>query len=668
VYSSGVRGPICRTVTADGANRVQARIRKGRIRANPRFAAWLLALAGLAGCGRSSAPRTPERVAILRFENLGADVSDDWMGRALSEVIGTELAGAGNVRVIGSAQLHGLDGVLGVRPVSAPGVSAERDLALAAGANRIGYGDYTVRAGRIEARLAIEDPGTGKTVQVVTASAAAGDVLGAASALVHEVSARATVYATRSQAALREYAMALEAKGEADVSGRLEAAIAADPNFGAPYQTLAHLKIARGDRAGALATLQQALARGGIGAIDRARLEVEAASLGGDPAARRQSLAALARLEPADPAVWRALGETALNGRDYGVAVQSFRQALALDPEDVAALNQLGYAATYAGDLAAGIQALETYRKLRPNDPNALDTMGDANLIAGRLGEAERFYLEANKKDPNFQAGGDLFKAAMARLMTGDRTGADGLDQKYLDARTAARDPLVGYRKAQWSWVSGRRKAACEQLEGFARDAEKGPLGEVASRAYAELAIWKRLLGDREGAAAAALKSGLSSATSAALARFLNEPRASAAEWAERAARLVPGPESPAREQALAYALLLDGEFRDASEALRKVYASTPATPTGESLAVLLAWSYIETGRYQEAAPLVRFNPVPSPDGPSPLMGFWFPRIYALRGREAAQSGRTSEARADLDLFRGLSGADPLVWDERKAP
>ena len=253
----------------------------------------------------------------------------------------------------------------------------------------------------------------------------------------------------------------------------------------------------------------------------------------------------------------------------------------------------------------------------------------------------------------------------MARLMTGDRDGADALEKQYLDARTAAHDPLVAYRQAQWAWVSGRRQEGCRQLESFAREAGQGPLREVASRAWAELAIWKRVSGDREGALAAAAAGGPAAGSGAALAGFLSEPHAPASEWAARVARLAPGPGTPARDRMLAYALLLDGEFDAASEVLKRIYSAV-GTPPEEETAILLAWSYVETGRYQDAAPLLRFNPVPAADGPSPFVSFFFPRLFYLRGEAATRAGHADEARADFKLFLQLSGPDGLVWGEEK--
>ena len=100
--------------------------------------------------------------------------------------------------------------------------------------------------------------------------------------------------------------------------------------------------------------------------------------------------------------------------------MQAFQKALDLEPQDVALLNSLGYAAAYAGELAAGMGALRRYQALRPKDANPLHSMGDINLASGRLAEAERFYLQAAQKDPDFLNGGDLLKAAMAHLMTAD--------------------------------------------------------------------------------------------------------------------------------------------------------------------------------------------------------------------------------------------------------
>jgi tetratricopeptide (TPR) repeat protein len=358
-----------------------------------------------------------------------------------------------------------------------------------------------------------------------------------------------------------------------------------------------------------------------------------------------------------------------MSRRQYQQAVVAYGKLLEVEPEDANALNQLGYAAAYAGSVDTGLDALRRYQALRPTEANPFDSQGDVNLLAGRLREAETSYLQAAKIDPNFESGGDLWKAAMARLKSGDVAGADKLAQQYMEAREAAKDPVTECRRAEWSWVSGRRRSAWERLHTFARGAENGPLREFASRSYSQLAIWSLVLGDRAAAGELAQKGAQlagPSSGAATLVRFLAQPAASALEWSLRAERFFPGATGNSlKDLALAYALLLDKQFQPASLLLKQLYdsANLAADP---SLPVMLAWTRLEAGSPTEAAPLLRLNPIPSSNGLSLFAPFYFPRIYYLRGLAAEKEGKPGEARANYQLFRQLSGADPLVWGEEQ--
>jgi hypothetical protein len=149
-----------------------------------------------------------------------------------------------------------------------------------------------------------------------------------------------------------------------------------------------------------------------------------------------------------------------------------------------------------------------------------------------------------------------------------------------------------------------------------------------------------------------------------ALARFLTSPPASPAEWTARAAHDFPGPaRNPARDLALAYALLVAKQFQPASQTLQRFYESAEPADAQGSLPIMLAWTYLETGRDKEAAPLLRWNPIPATTGTGPLLSFCFPRIYYLRGLAEARAGHRDAAAANYQLFRKLSGPDPLIWE-----
>src|ERR1019366_4513922 len=135
---------------------------------------------------------------------------------------------------------------------------------------------------------------TFKATKVIGVSAPAGDVLGAGAALARDVSSRAVPYGTRNPQALEAYVRALEGSDVTVMEVGLGVAIAADPDFVSPYRLLAQIKAQRQDRSGAVATLDQALARGNaIPELERARLALESAELTGNPDARLSVLSQL---------------------------------------------------------------------------------------------------------------------------------------------------------------------------------------------------------------------------------------------------------------------------------------------------------------------------------------------------------------------------------------
>jgi tetratricopeptide (TPR) repeat protein len=622
-------------------------------------------------CHSNSAKPAVERLAILRFENLSGDASLDWAGRAFSEILTTELAGAASRQMILPVRMHAFDRALGVRPISAPGISTESTQAQAAGATVLGYGTYGVRNGKLEASLTLEDVSGMKTQRVITAAASADDVLGAATALAAQLTPKPASYGTRNPQALAGLMKALEATDPAMMEAAAGVAIAADPNFVGPYRLLARARLQRQDRAGAMAVLERALERGSkISDLDRARVELESSEVSGDQAARQNALAKIVKLEPGDAVSWTALSEILMARHEFKGAQEAFQRASALQPEEGLPLNSIGYAAAEAGDFDTGMKALRRYRELRPNEVDAIDSMGDINFIHGRLSEAENLYLEAAKKNPAYLNNLELVKAAMAHLLTGDAAGANNLAEQYLRARAEAKDPILELRRAEWTWISGRRKLAAQQMGAFALAAESGPVRDIASRGYAEMANWSLMSGDREMAMRLAQKSlslaGPTAVVNALVARFLAGPPAPVAEWTLRAQQQFPGPAAgPVRDLALIYAFLINRQFQPAQALLRPMW--TKGIPgADEGLPVLLAWADLETGDVKEAAELLRYNPVPSSAGLTPYTTFYIPRLLYLRGLLAEKESRRDEARGWYDKFLALSGPNPLIWGEEK--
>ncbi|MCL5743042.1 MAG: hypothetical protein M1541_03800 [Acidobacteria bacterium] len=622
----------------------------------------------LFGCSR--APKPVERLALPRFENLTGNASLDWMGLAFSEVIQGQLVGSARTNSISSSTLRGLRRSLGPFAEQAPGISTEAPAALVAGANRIAYGRFSIAHGAMRVDVSVEDAATHKIIRTVTATGNTSDgILPLAGAIARQLGDKVRPFGTGSEQALRAYVDALEAPDTASALNNLERSAAADPDFGAAYVVWARMSAAANDRPGAERVLEMARARGSaIPEYDRARLALEDAILRNDNDARMRALLALAKLDPGDPNLFRTLAASALKARQYSAAVNYFGAVTALQPGDVDAWNSLGYAQAYSGNLDGATEALRTYEKLRPSEANPLDSLGDVNFYLGKFSEAEKFYIEASQKDPNFLGGGELLKAAYARLMSGDVPGAEEIFSKYVQARQGARDPLIDYRRAEWQFLTGRRLEGIRNLVAFARTLEAPQARELASRAYAQLAVWNLSLGNRPQAAQqaerAAALAGPATANLASAVRFVTGPDTNPTEWAVRAEHLFPET-APGlmKEFALGYALLCSRHFEAAAPFWKQIYERSDPNSEG-SLPVLLAWAYVESGRTSDGAGLLRTNPLPQPAGLDLFTSLYFPRIFYLRGRVLEAQGKVSEAKENYRRFLALSGPTPLAWGE----
>lgn len=581
------------------------------------------------------------------------------MGRGFSEILAGELVGTVPGHVIDWRGLHSFDPVLGPRPVAAPGISAERSQATAAGANQIVYGEFSVVNGSLRATAMVENPETRKMDRVISATApAAGGIFTVADALARQLGT-AHAFGTRNPQALREYVAGLEAPDPASAFASFARAAAADPAFGSAYVIWLDTAAVQRNRAEAVHALEQARTHmDRFSELDRTRLNLGAAALNGDFQGRLQALKTLTRLAPQDPDNNRALAETLMSTRDFSGAVAEFRRALAIRPDDILSLNAMGYAAAYSGDLPTAIRVLRGYEQLRPREPNPLDSLGDVHFMLGHYAEAEQFYLAAQAKAPTFLNSGESLKAAQARLMTGDVPGAAALFNRYLSGRRAAKDPFADYHAASWSWQTGARRAAIRQMDDLARTGPSGPLPELASRAAAQSALWLLELGDRPGAAGRARMAVAAAVPAtagiAAVMSLLAEPGAYPAL-----------PDSPVADYARAYSLLFAKQFQPAAEILQKIY-QRPTNDPDDGLAVLLAWALEETGQWQRAEPLLRLNPLPQATGLPIFSSLYFPRLFFLRGAVLERSGRRQDASSNYRLFLALSGPDAGLWGEEQ--
>lgn len=554
------------------------------------------------GCARRPAAAV-ERLGVMPIENLASDPQLDWGSRAASAVVAYDLAGAKNIFA---------------RPVDS--LSAAQSMQ----ATRLLEGYFFERNGRIAIRATLEDLAKTKTVESFELEgAASAGVLPLANELGRRLSPDARVFGTGNQNAFRFYGEALAAKDSQTMERALEEATIADPGFTAGYVDRAKVLTETGDREKAR-QVAEAGERGRVDPIDRANLEYVAASASGDANARMKALESLAAAVPANADIFRELGEMRFARREFARAAVAYRAAARLDPDEPRTWNELGYALAWAKDLKGAREALAQYQKLTPGEGNALDSEGDVSYMLGDFQSASEYFEKAAAKNP-----AEFVKAAEARLMMGDRQGADALFAKHLGPGASGQIQM-----AQWEYLTGRPKAGTARMEKVTHESS----GDVQSLAFSQLAVWKLDIGENKAAADLANQ---------AVTRA-SSPRVR--EVSEMCRYVVSGSTGASSKMANAYALLFANNFREALPLLQAVYGETNPAADGQ-VRTLLAWTYVEAGAIGQAAPLLDVYPLPLSSG-DPLFASLILRTYWFaRGRVQEQEGKRDLAKKSFELY-----------------
>jgi len=498
----------------------------------------------MAGCGRQPATKV-ERLAVMPIENLTSDPQWDWYSRASSALLQYDLAGAKNIFAKATDTL-----------------SAAQSMQ----ASRVLEGYFFERNGRIGIRATVEDLRKTRAVQHLEIDGpVAGGFLPLSNELARRLSAQARPFGTNSESAFRLYGEALGASGDRALQ-----------------------VIQAGERATQLDS------------IDRAELQYAAAAGAGDANARIQALETLAHSEPANATLLADLGQAQFDRRNFPEAVRNYREAARLNPEDPRTWNMLGYAVAWTRDLKGARQAIQEYEKLAPGDANALDSLGEVSFYLGDFESAAKYFQQAAEKSPP-----ELLKAAEARLMTGHVGSADALFAKFIGP---AQSPRVAYQRAQWEFLTGRRKNAIEAMEKLVGALD----GESQKLARSQLAVWE-------------LETGSSNA--------------------------------PGYEASGPLRLLLAGKFQDALPGLEEAFQKAKPSNDGQ-VRVLLAWALVETGSIDRAAKLIEMCPLPLSSGDPMLASLIFPRYLELRAAVLEKQGKPDEAKKNRELFMKYGGAE----------
>ncbi len=384
------------------------------------------------GAACSRAPqRGVDRLAILPFANLTGDAALDWIANAGPAILAQELEGGARVLPLRAATV---------------GTAALEN------ATQLLHCTFTQRGGSLQIQYALEDA---TRHRMIATGAVDGTALFAVSTLARTLDADGA----RPFSTLNPEAAAAWGRGE------FERAVTLDPDFGTAWASWIVQTAQAGKPELAADLAARALARSALRTpLDKAQIQLSYAALRKDEVARAAALTELVKLAPHDTGPLLGLAALQRQARKYPAAGELYRRVLVMDPTNVDALNSLGYTEGESGDLDAAKKTFETYGQNPSQANNAVDSLGEVYFMNGRFAEAEKYFSQESTRDPNFLKGAPLLKAAYARWLGGDLTGADALMQKYLAFLAKQNDPLAAWREAVWLYATGRREAAMAAL------------------------------------------------------------------------------------------------------------------------------------------------------------------------------------------------------------
>lgn len=570
--------------------------------------------------------KSPQRVAILPFENQSGDAALEWP--------------AGVIRLSLARQLEVLPGVTVFPARSASEAAAQ-------GATRTVSGLIIANKGVPAIQFVVEDPQARESLAggVIQSSKQQWFGLMANLAVAVNASIRPNAQPAASQIhndqVARLLSEALTTDDATIKSQKLEQSTVADPACGWCWILRAEAAATTGGASALQAVLagSRPLAKQ-IDPLSRARLDLIETGLTHNLQARMSALERITRALPADVNSLAQLAELYTNQRQFDRAEATLRQAVSVESGRADLWNSFGYALAYLGRYPEADLAMKEYERADPVSANPLDSRGEILLMAGRFRDAAKAFESAWEKDKEFNHGVAFEKAALALWLNGEKKEAGEFLDRYLAARQQAGDPSAELVRARWEYLFGQSAKARVRLERIAAQTDH----PMACAAAAMLAL-RDLAAGEETAARSTAKRALTLARSpgqTAFARF-------AADAVEGAGN----------EEVQALGLTARGDWKAAANRWKAALAKAPGSADGPHRE-LLALSLALSGRAEEARAFVANRYPILTEEQTLLYDFLlFPNLFYVRAELANAEKKPADAQRQYDLFLQYAGDRP---------
>lgn len=593
-------------------------------------AAFALALLHPACTRSGQSASSLRRLAVLPFDDQSPSASHAWLARLVPFALVRQLEGAPRLL---AAEVRGATDLPG----------ATHQLA----------GFLSLRNGNLEAHLFLYELPSHKLIRhEILAKSPAGwqpILLDTARFVTSALQPSASLQpiSVKKESAARRLSEALSASTPEQSQDAFRAAAEDDPSCGWCWLGWAETALRRGLREDALKAVGAAALDGkAIDPLSRSRLDLIAAQLRSDSFAIAAAQRAIAAAAPGDPVAQGRLAEVLVANRQFDQAVSALQRAISIEPQNGLFWNSLAYAYAYAGRFDEALKAAARYAEL-DSSPNPADSRGEILMMAGRFTDAVQSFEESYRKDPAFNSGAALEKAALCWMLYGDPRRASEAITRFLEHRAEAGDRFIELRRARWELLTGQSAPARQRLARFGGDLRNSAYSLASSMLALRLAFFD------PAASASILRSRppgrgpmedlfFAYASAAADPAFIEKIRDDRLQLELRALSLT------ARR-----------DWARAADAWKTVIERSPGG-TDSPYRELRAFCLVQAGNTQQAAgALGKSWPLLS-QGQMEFYDFLvYPNLLFTRAEIARAAGRIDESRRLYDIFLQFAGDRP---------
>jgi eukaryotic-like serine/threonine-protein kinase len=352
--------------------------------------------------GKTAAVVQPISLAVLPFHNASTDLSLDWIGPSLADMLSTDVGQSAHLRTISFDRVHQLLTDLHVPANADLAADTLRQLADSANADIVVWGRYAKREGKIRIDATVEDLKHDRRAPLKIEFASEKDIpatvdqladsvqknIGFGTRAVQELKAAAYKPTSASMEAVRDFTLGLQLArqgNQIEAVKQFEAATKADPNFALAYSWLGQTYSRLGyDKQAEQAGSKAVDLSGTLSPVEKYMIQAANARIGSNYPKALEACEKLAELMPNDPHIQYQMGELYQSLGTYDKAQEHYQKSLATDPKQLDALRGLGEVETNIGKPENAIDHLNSALSLTVK----LDNKQGKAIVQQDLGEA----------------------------------------------------------------------------------------------------------------------------------------------------------------------------------------------------------------------------------------------------------------------------------------